>query len=74
VWGHFFCSVGVQCQHARGGRRTASPDLSEGGSDRAWDCGQVTSDGGALLPKQLDEALGLSERVAARFSTGASRG
>jgi hypothetical protein len=27
----------------------------------------VTSDGGALLPKQVDEALGLSERVAACF-------
>src|SRR2546427_7028356 len=35
-----------------------------------FDGGQVTSDGGALLLKQVDEALRLSERVAGCFLDG----
>jgi Transposase DDE domain group 1 len=35
-----------------------------------FDAGQVTSDGGALLLRQVDQVLGLSERVSACFIDG----
>jgi hypothetical protein len=39
-----------------------------------FDAGQVTSDSGALLLKQVDEVIRFSERTAACFIDGRKRG
>src|SRR5256886_17620421 len=44
--------------------------IERGAVSAGFDGGQVTSDGGALLLKQVDEALRLSERVAGCFIDG----